>query len=110
MKKDKKSGKHDRGHYNNTKKTNRKKSTKSKQAEEDQPVINSEYLKMATEKKNHNKKKLQDLGLVNKNPSPRMDTSPKKKGTPKAKGKDGSPRTRRRVMQTPTKKGKEEQY
>ena len=62
---------------------------------------------MVTGKKNFNKKKLKDLGSVNKTPSPRMDTSPKKKGTPKAKGKDGSPRMRRRVMQTPPKKERE---
>ena len=82
------------------KKSAKKKSKKNEEIVADANVPCSEYLKMVKGKRNRNKRKLQDLGLMQKTPTPKKDdqsTSSKKTPQSKTKGKN----VRRKIMQSP---------
>ena len=64
-----------------------------------QPVVCSNYVKMIQEKKLRNKKKLQDLGLVEKTPTPNNTNQDKEKNTPKNVEEKKSARCK--LMQSP---------
>ena len=65
----------------------------------EEPVVCSDYVKMIQEKKLRNKKKLQDLGLVEKTPTPNNTNQDKEKNTPKNVEEKKS--ARRKLMQSP---------
>ena len=76
--------------------TNAKKRDDGRKAEQ---VVCSEYVKMVQEKKKRNKRKLQELGLVEKTPTPQsIKTSKANVNQSKAEKKPGA---RRKIMQSP---------
>ena len=79
------------------KKTQRKKASKKHEEIVDDPAESPEYLNMVIRKRNRNKRKLQDLGLVGKTP-----TSESSSLTRKSPRNSEKMNARRKIMQSPT--------
>ena len=78
------------------KKTQRKKASEKHDKIVDNPAESSEYLKMVDGKRNRNKRKLQDLGLVEKTPTTKSSLITRR--SPKNSEKKNAPR---KIMQSP---------
>ena len=83
-----------------TKKSKRGSNISKKNCDErkDEKVVCSDYVKMVREKKKRNKRKLQELGLVEKTPTPKGTTESKAASGTKCEKKTGA---RRKIMQSP---------